>query len=494
MRSALHRVLVTALLVAAVAGCGSGSPEEEPAAVAPSERASPFAVDWVPDGVELSAAGRGQAEFRWVDDEVGGMQPYVGLVRVGEGPGPRTAAVRKVGYSPELEGVDQAFGCGDDGEDIREVLGAETLYCRNDGREPTPIDPWLGVLTVDRGDGDAFTIVAERAARAQLEPLVRWVGPWTDDAAAPVVDPASGYRSVARSNGDVVIAQGAYTGEPSDHVPGPTSGFTLGWTDGASRSITAVALAGTSGNARLAAGGISLGWEHLVPIPVPGGDAYVVRRSSGALDLVRSTPWGDLVVVGVEGFGEPRDEEVARRVGANLRRVSDDEWAQTVASAGGGPGLHPDVGQQEILRGTEAGEEWLVQTGEFGPASIGMGVDPCVKVTGRRRVCPWVQSGTGVRLFDAEGAAPLPPFAMLVVKDPRATALVVRTADGDRRVDLAPLPEGSAPLPDGSSSVAVVFGITENPSCWQEDPAVRVDMVDAQGDVIGCLGEPGAGN
>jgi hypothetical protein len=402
--------------------------------------------------------------------------------------GPTELVVTKTGYPLHELGLEESFGCPSGHPYTRKVDGVVTEYCRVEhGRS------WIGELIADRGDGDAFVLHAERASRGDLASLVRWVEPWADNEAAPVVDPSSGYRTVGSVDGSLVVALRSFVLSNAALVPGPKAGLSLGWTRGR-RGLTVIAVAGRSGDLRALAGVPLLSQMPWTATSIGGRPAYLLRDRirdgtewiySGSATVVQSTEWGDLVVAKASGFGDNADV-MARHLAEGVRQVSAADWARIVPGADEGPGLRPDPGRQEITRGTFNGEAWLLQTSGH-PDAVDRGIDQCMKLSRQRRVCTNTVGGGvgfGFQVHHEAAGGSFSPYIVLSTTNEAAVAIVARSPDGDRRVQLVP-------LVGGSGSVAVVFGEVPDRGildCARPRAPLRVDLLDEAGEVIGCLG------
>jgi hypothetical protein len=194
------------------------------------------------------------------------------------------------------------------------------------------------------------------------------------------------------------------------------------------------------------------------------------------------------VLVRAHGADLPSDEEMID-VTASVRTVDDAAWERFISEAAGGPGLHADPAETELDRGDVDGVGWLLQTGR----GKGLPVDPCLKLSDGQRACPPEQWGEGQAdsMFVMSSAmssfadVEFPPFLIVVTRTP-GEQLRVRTPSTTATGVLQPLPDGTgwAGLVFVDAVSVGMCGDSPNPD-W-----TQVDVLDASGAVVGCVGDP----
>ncbi len=471
-----------------IIGCGDersepGDPDGTGGSAAP---AIPFMVESVPDGYELVWAGAGERAQEWGNDSAGTDEP---LLVVADGD--QRVVVNTFGY----EGYQGGFGQG--------------AY---KGREE---DGWV---TEARDLGDDLGIKATSADvdREVLADLLDRVVAADDRMDAPTIsDLPDGWSVVGHSDADVVLA----IGSPG----GAADSFGASWSvpdqgdAGQEASLTVASVPGDAADlaawrGRLPRPVLWYGDAVGVPSNVNGRDAVFVAVSEGEGGtmhvLLSSMEGGSLLVVTSAGspFGPgPLPEETLVQVAASVRPADSDEWTAFTDSAWGGPELHADEGAVELARGTEQGQEWLLQATRSAPRTTNVApdpdvewfIDPCLKLLGGRRACADGDAGPGVSEFragtPASGSSGFPSSFRLVV-----TRLPGARAEITTRNDTATI--ALHPLPDGSSRVGVFFadlfaglsvpGCSRVPLPGFDDASdveiFTVDILDASGAFLGC--------
>lgn len=484
-----------AAIVGVVTSCGDegqrGATRDTPLTTVGSDAPSPFAVDALPPGFVLEAAGQGTSPLAWGTDEFGSDEPLSVLTAIGHVDGPDTVLVSTTGYAGYQGQLAQASAGHMSGSIEESIIdGAEAIYVRDRGTADARLDPWVGELVVARTPEVAIRVRAVGAEPEDLVPFVRATSASTNSPRHPVVD-MEGYETTAWIDADARVAmQRPSVAKGSASVPGPPSGLALGWV-GPDQSVAVLMMAGRSADL-----GVfdhldiaDSGLETARSVVVAGRPARIVRwRFSEAVVLATTTPWHDLLVVGVDGATDS-GEELARTIAGSVRRVDDGEWSGLVARPDGGPGLHPDPGASEVIRGDHDGQEWLLQTGRRGES-----IDECLKLPAQQRICAtgMIDGAAGTvrhHVADRE-AVPLSPF-ILVSTTEKAAAVRVHTAEGEVR-------ERLTVLPDDTGSAAVVFvdlptDKTVIPSCLTAPATegiavIRVGLLDETGREVACLG------
>lgn len=204
--------------------------------------------------------------------------------------------------------------------------------------------------------------------------------------------------------------------------------------------------------------------------------------------------------------------------GCSVSSISPADWKKRQVQAFGGPGLHPDDGEIEVARGKENGIEWLLQTytyplkpgkiGQTGPDSSGLLGEasitpaPCLKLSNMEWACANPQGGGqngsfgvwnhSAPTFDKVG---LPPFAVVTTSLSAAASVRMTVGDSTSEAALSKVPGGNW----DTARVAVLFSdlpagslvpscVTDLPQAPQGVAPARIDLLDASGTPIGCLG------
>jgi hypothetical protein len=218
------------------------------------------------------------------------------------------------------------------------------------------------------------------------------------------------------------------------------------------------------------------------------GDTSFVRRAVWV-----ESEWGDVVVVSAMGSTAPTLDELAA-VAASVEQVDDAAWDDLVIEATGGPGLRADEGRAELARGTIGDLEWLLQDAPIDDTYVEPGdvelddtrvADTCLKLSDRSRACASAGTDAGA------------DFVLYTTGDALSFAVINTTLEAAAVRATTEHAEATMPLvalPDGRSWAAVVFidapaeGLCRPPTGDGPLPSMRVDALDADGTVIGCLG------
>jgi hypothetical protein len=184
---------------------------------------------------------------------------------------------------------------------------------------------------------------------------------------------------------------------------------------------------------------------------------------------------------------------------ASARKVDEARWRALHVAAEGGPGLHADPGAVELSRGTADGRGWLLQARpqvvgwRDGRSRTSLVPDECLKLSTLRRACAQAGAvGVSERVnvpFNGGAQLPdgFPPFVLVLTESDAAR---VRVQYGET------VGEGDVHRPGpGQIGGAVVF-IAASPwvtTCGAgptsvENHAVRVELLDATGQRISCVG------
>ncbi len=131
----------------------------------------------------------------------------------------------------------------------------------------------------------------------------------------------------------------------------------------------------------------------------------------------------------------------------SVARASDAQWNALRERAFGGPGLNPDVGREEVARGTDGDADWLLQSGSTA-SPVPVPVDSCLKLSTLERVCAtggfsssngistWIDHSPDAGSPDLHG---LQPF-VIVTTNQKGDALWAKTSAGTERVHLHDVP------------------------------------------------------
>ena len=498
-----RRLVILGLLPLLLVSCGEDGPHTT-APDAATGSAAPVVVDLAVDGYKVVTAGTGTARQIWGNDSDGTHEPFTALRRRGVAGLDGVVLVAVTGFAGQEGGLHQSsFGSYERGVPFT-VDGREAIYSPPDltGRGRTWSD-----LVVAVGDDLAVRVTT---AEASQEELVEWyhrVEPH-GRASPPSVDTGDDLEVIGTVDADAAIASQADAVPNSDEVPGPESAYGIGWrSKGADRgSLALVAMPGDSADLdALAVGQMVLGWRQpTIELAERDGVRHLVVEEGDP-----ERPWhtrsiwmvaanGDLLLARAEGEQLPTRELLFGLL-KGAQPTDDAAWEALVIEATGGPGLHPDEGREELARGTVGDVEWLLQTGPLeliglieDEAGLGdIGVDPCLKLSNRRRACGGGGGGSSHDwIFSTpDSEEPVPPFIVLSTTLEAAAVRVTTNAD-----------QVTAPLhqvPGHPIWGTVVFiddpGLGEcfdQPPTSRPDtiPPMRVDALDADGNVVGCLG------
>ena len=500
------RWAVGAMALTVLVSCRDDPPEKT--AEADAAIASPFAVDLDVDGYKAVTAGTGTEQQTWGSDSESTDEPFIALRRSGQ-EGPNGVVIVSVtGFEGQEGGLSQSARGSGDREQAFTLDGREAIYSPPgaDALGPT----WADLVAVV-GEDLAVRVTAPAASR---EELVEWLGRVTTNGREepPSVDVGDGVEVIGTVRADAAIASRASPSPNSDQVPGAETSVSVGWTDAptGTRSLTLMALPGEAADLEaLAVGQMVLGWhDPTVELGERGGRRdLIVEEDDSTYERHTRTIWmeapnGDLLMARASGLELPSREELFTLL-EDVRPTDEASWEALVIEATGGPGLHPDDGRVEIARGTVGELEWLMQTGplqipevtEEGDVTEGeMGIDPCLKLSNRRRACG---GGGGGSNFDWIYSVPksdeaVPPYVIL------STTLDAASVRVTTRTDQATAPLHQVPGEDLWGAVVFVHdpGLAVG-MCADQPPStvpdheivtMRVDALDEDGNVIGCLG------
>lgn len=494
----LARLLVLAAVVSLVASCGA---DDGPAVTTGGEprrgASSPFRVPEVPDGYRLVVAGQGTAVPDWGDDEIGTNEPFTVLGRGGSTDVDDLVVVSTTGFEGYQGGLAQASRGYLDGADELSLDGRPALFA------PANRGYWADLVGV-AGEDVAVRVTAPEATREELVEVWKRVEVPAERTAAPAVDPPGGLDVIGHLDADAVLALSPGVQPRGDQVPGPTTAHAAGWVgeEDDQRALSVLTL--PRGAVDLAA------LPGVAAFPRYEGTTVeattVGGRPAALVELVQGgwtqravwveAEWGDTVVVTAAGpHGVPAASEL-QAVAMSVRPSEQPAWDDFVVEASGGPGLRADHGSTEVTRGTAGGVGWLLQTGQPGGGLIGSGsvltsaVDPCLKLSNRRRACTTGGAGgasSWITFTPAEDDG-MPPFAV-VTTSTAASQVRVTTSTGEATAPLVPVPGTSlraavVPVADPGTPTCTATG--ELPS--EPGVTMTVHALDADGALVACLG------
>lgn len=504
VRSLVGVVTVGAVVLAACGDPGQqGTPE--PSA---GEQAHPFAVGEVAAHYELSVAGRGTDDQDW-DAEMGADVPYVVVDVDG-----RTVVASVVPWEPMESSLQWASGSGDPEPET---------FVLEDGRPAAfgeGTDGGWSDLVIEVGPTEALRIATENGTRDELVQMASHIDSDGNAATAPVVDdPPAGWQVLGSVQPDALAALRAQVFRRSNSMPGPPSGYGIGWLDQRlpeqNSSLSSLAVMVLPGDAAaleaLAAPRPRYGGtETPVRLEVEGRPAVLfdgeARFGSGLRSLVTNSETGALVVVTAYGEGLPTEQELATLAGS-VRPIDEREWEEFEVEVSGGADLVADRGETELARGEADGVEWLLQTSTFqpppgAPEQSGVRVDECLKLSNRQRSCPNPSGGgnsgsvflwtSQADSFDDIG---LPEYLMITTSLPDARRMRVSVGDTVAEADVHAVPGGSADSVGAGVAFIDLPELTLVATCLPDPPPApegmgtfRVDLLDSTGATIGCVG------
>ncbi|MCB1027470.1 MAG: hypothetical protein KDB24_06875 [Microthrixaceae bacterium] len=505
-----RRLALAATASALLIGSGCSGDAAGDAADGPAPgRTAFFTVD-VPESWRLIAAGTGNIEQMWGWDCCGSDEPFT-LVEADEGE--RHLFVSIAGLEELQGGLFQAASpSGSPGRALT-VDGDPALLTTDlmgpDGRTGG------SDLVVERSD-DLAVRVQGRASEAELVALAEATVVPDDHRLAPDLEgePVSGMTVVGGVDASGLLALRSTLEVGEDLVPGDDEARSMGWAlpagefrGGTTASVVVVPAASIDLTA-LEARAVELG-ATVAQAEVDGRNALGIEgpqfaSRNAATTLVTTTEWGAALVVTAQSgeTGRSRLPSLGdlARIARTVRPVSDARWEAAVVEAGGGPGLQPNVGREEIVRGESDGLAWLLQTDGTGPNARGEGlgndgVDDCLRLEGGERACAEIYGGHSDRAaqpVDAalrRGALPNGDQVVVIIETAESPTSVVR-ATGDGAARSAPLV--AVPGHDTKAAVLTLAADAEL-RCDGEGPAtpgntvVRLEELDDGGSTVGCL-------
>jgi hypothetical protein len=474
---------------------------------APDE-SSPFTVGGIPEGYRPVTAGRGTWTQDWGVDETGTHEPFTVLSRSGEPDGDGVVVISKTGFAGYQGGLAQASQGYPGGYEELTVDGRDALFTA------ATADAWADLVAM-RDDDLAVRVTAPDATVDELVDVLGSVDAGTDPTKAPVVEDAPRELEVVGSvDVDGVLAQQPWLEKNSPFIPGPESAHAAGWTVGTEEDgtdlvvLTLPAGAADPDVVRLDPGILRAGRTVTArEVDVNGRRGVYLEEAMEGSDVAQrsvwvESDWGDIVVVSALGRSVP-DEATLLDLASSVRRADRPTWDAFVIESTGGPGLHPDEGRRELARGRSGDLEWLLQSGPPGGGMIGgdgistdptLGVDPCLKLSNRLRVCPNGGGGgsTGddwIRSHESAGNHDIGSF-VVVSTSVQGAVIRVTTPTGTGDGELRPVVGGSV-----WTAVAFVDG-PGSPTCdapggpSPESPTstMRVEVLDGTGRSTWCLG------
>ncbi|MCB1258362.1 MAG: hypothetical protein KDB26_14720 [Microthrixaceae bacterium] len=525
-RTALGILGIVAVAIS-VAACGERTPNDEGTSGANKDNNAsyPFEVTGVPDRYVIEAADRGGTKQDW-DYEMGSDTPLT-VVKAGG----QVIIGSVITWEPMESELRWASRSGDPDP---------VAFTLPDGRPAAFGEGQVGAwndLVVEVGKTEALRIAADDISRDELE---KWATRFQSDgdrAKAPTVsDLPDGAEVVGSVQPDLLIALRAEVYRHVSSVPGPKSGYSIGWVDhqiqaqnASLDSLAVMVLPGSAGDIDALKMGLASGNNADGPVITslsinknPDLEGVFIDGSaqfgSGQRSVVTTGERGALVVVTAYGENPPSESELVA-IATSVKPITADDWAKFQEEIFGGPRLVPDKGEQEITRGRQGDVEWLLQTithkqpegverqtgpdthGPLGPTTVA--VNECLKLSNRKRACATPSGGGTNGSFYIWNKAnsqdfdtvDLPAFALITTPIADATKLRLRIGDDTTEADLHVVPEGDW----NNAKAAVVFmdlsAGSVIPTCVDDVPTppeglhvARIDLLDVNGEVLGCLG------
>jgi hypothetical protein len=447
-------------------------------------------VGAAPEGYRLLAAGRGTDGQVWGDDSNGSHEPFTVL----EGDGGAVMAVSVTGYAgyqSDLEQASASFIVDAAEPEQFELDGDEAVYT------PPKNGRWADLVVALERDL-AVRVTAPAASREDLVDVARSVKPSADNGRAPEVQaPPEPWQVVGSAHIDAVLALEGSFDPAHSPTPGPESAHFAAWLSG-DDSLVAMTIPGAALDLAALRSDLPLWWPHpgvtAEPVEIDGRPGVVVDHGTErpGREVVTANDAGDIVVVAASGDVMPAERDLIELAGS-VRPTDERAWEAFRLEAGG-QGPSPDPGAVEIARGQAGGVDWLLQTTDSERASIwtpdavtGRRPDACLVVSNAQRVCAHdhhrAVTDTSVAIMRApDPVAPGLPSFMLVITTVEGAKLRMQASTGPVTADLHPLPDGGR--------VAVVF-TAEPDVAWCDDgaaPGPRLEVLDAAGNVVDCLG------
>lgn len=492
---------------------GTASPDE-------AASAYPFEVGYVPDGYRLSAIGAGNDEAEW-DPEMGSDQPYTVIDVDGT-----TVIARVAPWEPMESEFRWASGSGDHSPELFALEDGRSAAFGDarDAMTGSEVTTWNDVVVeVDRGTA---LVVAGELPRDTLVEVAEAIDPAIERTAAPVVaEVPESWTVLGSVQPDGAVALATEVRPRTPLVPGPASAYAVGYDrpllPGSDGGLTDTLAVMTLPGASLDLEALTVLRPHggelvgVVTVDVGGRPGYFsdsYARFGGRVRSVATQGEDGALIVVTASTASRLDAEELARVAASVRRVDGDAWEQAIDDVFGGPGLQPDAGETAIATGSFGDVDWLLQTRTYEVAEGIVGatpgtfvnVDECLKLSTRQRLCNsagFGGSGGGIAVwnttspeFDEMG---VPPFVTITSNDPAAVTARLTRGDEVHDVELHPVPGGAqGNVGVGIAAIDVPPGIIPschpNPSELPEPPAGittgRIDLLDDQGVVIGCIG------
>lgn len=509
------RAGAAAVLALTALGCGAGADDTTGAGASDdqpqrtgSAESSPFTIGPPPEGYKLVMAGLGNIPPVWGDDSSGNDSPYTVLAPGGDTAGADVVLVSITGFEGYQSGLSQAgsFTTGDREEFT--VDDHEALY--HPGTVDDGTEYWADLVAV-RGDDLAVRVTTPDATREELVDILERVEVGPDRTHAPVVaDPPDGLQVVGSVDVDGIIARQDHVYANSEAVAGPASAHSAGWIAGGSEDERHLLVHTLSGRSIDLDAVPFIYRDRYRDENIDSHDRDVAGQRARAFEWTErsgdfhgrsiwaESTWGDIIVVTGYGRSPPSEDELVA-FAASVQRTDDVAWEAFVTEAVGGPDLRPDEGRSELARGQAGGVEWLLQNGppwsvrlndpNIAPGSL-RALDPCLKLSDRRRACVDIQGGgtTDDWIRSTARTEKFPAFAMVSTTGEGAS-LRATTAMAEATVPLVAVPGG------GLWGAVIVIEGAGPATCKEGDDLLkglmRIDLLDAQGTVIGCLG-PGA--
>lgn len=456
----------------------------------------------MPDRYRPVAAGIGTQTPLWGQDSGGTDEPYTVLSPDGTITNPDVVVVSLTGFEGYQGQLSQASAGPREGElEELTVDGEEALY-RPAGTDDRG-DHWADLVAV-RGDDLAVRVTSPNATSEELLDILARTEVPADHTTPPTVpEPPNGLEAIGSVDAGAVVALFPNVTPNTDQVPGTAVAHSMGWVDDRPDDTKLAVMTLPAASVDLAVLPLSerqpyrdLHWDARDIDGQPGLTLEEVRDTNGT--FVRravwvESAWGDVVVVSAMGATPPSLDELAA-VASSVQPTDDATWDDLVIEATGGPGLHADEGRAELARGTVGDLEWLLQDAPIEDTSYEPGVppddsrvaDPCLKLSDRTRACATAGTSAGLEFVLYTTGEGLSFAVVSTTLEAAAVRAITTNAEAT-----APL----VPLPDGRSWAAVVFidapaeGLCGRPPTTEEPlPTMHIDALDAEGQVIGCLG------
>ncbi len=497
--------MIWCVALLATSGCDAGPPAGSDDG---ASAAAPFTVDLEVAGYRAVSAGVGTAEQIWGSDGDLTDEPFTALEEDSTSGDASVVLISVTGFEGQEGGLSQsAFGRSD--EQAFSLDRHDAIYSPpgDSSRSRTWSD-----LVVAIADDFAVRVTTPQATRGELVELFKRVETH-GRLEPPSIEPPEGMHIVGSMDAHAAVASRASVVASSDYVPGTSAARSVGWVgeDDGSGTLGLVALPGSAADLdAIAVGQVVLGWvDPTVTAGVVDDRHYIVVDEDRPPDysdrraIWMEAPWGELLTVRAVGDELPSRDRLLELL-LSVAPADDAAWEELVIEATGGPGLHADADRTELARGEVGALGWLLQTAPYSdtefleneePDPPTIGVDECLKLSDRTRACGQGMSSAGhdwvaYSIEEEHGLE----FVILSTTLPAASVRVTTRSD-----------QATAPLhrvPGTDVWGAVVFvddpgaadGVCDDgppgvaPPQDAPFPLARIDALDADGNVVGCLG------